>query len=149
MVTYKSLKSEIVKAMKDKDIQRKEILRMLVSEIETKRVELKVADVNDLSESQVEGLIKSFLKGLRKEKEVFVNLNASTEKVDYQILVIEGLLPKELSEQETVVLVEKLIAELKAEGDEISMKSMGKLKAKLGATPVNMSIVSQTLKQSI
>lgn len=144
MVSFKELKNEVVKAMKAKDTQRKDLFRLLVSQIENDRLKYGAKSVDELTPENVEKGIRSFVKGLEKEKETFASLGKSTQKVDTEIQILSELLPKQVTGNELKKLV---FAELD-KVENVSMKSIGHLK-KVITVPVDFKEVSGLVKEYI
>lgn len=121
-MTYDELKEEIKNAMKARDKDRLRILRQLHGEIK----QIEVDERREVTDKDVTDMTKRVLKQTREMLENSIkaaNDDERTERLKGQIEVLEGLLPKQLSGDELVALVEKTIADLGA----TSKRDMGKV----------------------
>jgi hypothetical protein len=121
-------------------------LRLIKTELSSKRVELKVADVADLTDE----VVVEVLRGMVKKREKAIELFEQGGRVDLadrdrrEIAVIQTLLPRELSDDELRALAREAIASVGAQG----MRDMGKVMAALKARPgVNPAAASRIVKE--
>lgn len=126
------VKNEIKEAMKTKNKVRLEALRMLLSALQKKQIELKISEVDYLTDAQLEDVVVKELKMLEQEKESLINAKRDTEKVETQIEVLNEFAPVYMSEVELNGYISEKIIELGI----TSIKEKGKL----------MGVISKELK---
>lgn len=144
MVKFTELKGLVIQAMKEKDTEKKDLLRLVTSQLENDRTKYGVTTANDLTEEHVEKGLRTFLKGLEKEKEVFVKLGKDTEKVEREIKTISELLPTLVTGDELKTLVHELLGTYET----VNMGSLGKLKKDI-TVPVDFKEVSAIVKEFV
>lgn len=132
-------------SMKNKDKFKLSTLRMLKSAVQNESINLK----KELSDSEIETVIKKQLK-MRKETLVeFQKINNVIEcdKLNEEIDILLSYLPKQLTEDEIILEVEKLIEEVKPEG----AKDMGKCMkyASEHIQNADMTLVSKLIKEKL
>lgn len=101
---------ELMKAMKEKDVIKKEVLTMLIADIKNKEIETH----SNLSESEV---VKIIQKQIKKLKET-VELAGDRDTIVYegQIAYLTTMLPVQYSENEIMEILNKLCAGNKNKG---------------------------------
>ena len=104
------LRRELMKAMKEKDVIKKEVLTMLIADIKNKEIETH----SNLSESEV---VKIIQKQIKKLKET-VELAGDRDTIVYegQIAYLTTMLPVQYSENEIMEILNKLCAGNKNKG---------------------------------
>lgn len=133
------LMEDLKSSMKEKDNLRKNTITMLRSRIKQYEVDNR-EDVND------DLIMQMIQKELKERSDTLESLKDSNrddliEDTKAEIAILEKYLPKQLSDDELAEIIEKIIAETKAE----SIKDMGKVmasaKEQIGsrATPKRMS----------
>ena len=128
-MTYEELHAEMVAAMKAKDKVRLGVARLVLGELKNAASR---GGAHEISEEEVTAQIKRTLKqtGETLEMSEKAGNNAErTENLREQVAVLESLLPKQVSGEELVALVEKVIAEVGA----TSKKDMGRVMGALTA----------------
>ena len=133
-------------AMRDKDRVRIETLRMITNDIKMAALDQKVT----LPPSD-DFCLKSILRMVKQRKDSIQQFQAANrpelaEKEMIQLAIIQQYLPQTLSEEETILKVKDIIAELKL----TAISDMGKVMAemkKLPAGQVDMAYVSKITKQ--
>ena len=122
---YNKINSDLQKAMKEKDAERLDVLRMVKSKI------LYVNARGDLPEAEIMKIVNKYAKDL---KETIIE----TEKADRpdavaklrkELAIVQEYLPKELSDDEIKAVVEQTIKNLGA----TSKKEMGKVMKEITA----------------
>ena len=101
---YDSIKSEIVKAMKEHNKERLNVLRMVKAAVDLEHIDNKV-EIND------ELVLSVVLKQVKMRKETM------------ELNILKEFLPKPLTDSEVDELISEAIDEIKPEG----MKDMGKI----------------------
>ena len=97
------LQEDMKTALKAGDKQRLSVIRMLISDV-------KIIDMTPGKPTEQQA-VEAYAKKLHKSLEEYQKLN-KTEQVEalkFEIGVVDGYLPKKLSEVETVVLVEAFL----------------------------------------
>jgi uncharacterized protein len=116
-----ALQNALKDAMKNKDKERRDVLRLVQSAV--KQVE--VDERKELSDDEVLTILQ---KEAKKRRESIVELEGagrseSAENEKYELSVIEEFLPKQLTEDELRPIVQDAITEVGA----TSMKEMGQI----------------------
>mgnify|MGYP006360413919 CR=1 FL=1 len=94
------IKEDMIKAMKEKEKAKLSTLRMLLAKVEKEKVALKLADVSDLTNEQVQSVISKNIKELDKEIESYVAVGRSTENQDTEKALLLTYLPTQLTEDQ-------------------------------------------------
>ena len=110
---YDSIKSEIVKAMKEHNKERLNVLRMVKASVDLEHIDKKV-EINDELVLMREDSIEQYSKTLRSDL---------VEKETLELNILKEFLPKPLTDSEVDELISEAIDEIKPEG----MKDMGKV----------------------
>ena len=128
---YDELKEEIKKAMKAHDKVRLSILRQVHGEIKN----IEVNERREITDADVDAMLKRLIKQTGETLEGSVkagNNEERTETLRAQVAILEEYLPKQISGDELIALVEKTIAEVGAETKRDMGKVMGALNAATG-----------------
>ena len=128
---YAALDEEIKNAMRAKDNLRRDILRMVKTEIKS----IEVNELREITEADVDAMLKRVIKQTGETLEGSIkaaNNDERTAMLKEQVEILEGYLPKQLAGDELVALVEKTIAELGATTKREMGKVMGALTAATG-----------------
>jgi uncharacterized protein YqeY len=137
------LKVEVVVALKNGDRRRVEVMRYLVALIDKRALQLPINKMTEAEEIQV---LRKELKNKREAREIFskAGRNDLVEQQDYEIGVVEGYLPLEMSEEE----IEKIVDEVMAKkGSNLGMV-MGEV-MKMVAGRVEGEVVAKIVRQKI
>ena len=137
------LKVEVVVALKNGDRRRVEVMRYLVALIDKRALQLPINKMTEAKEIQV---LRKELKNKREAREIFskAGRNDLVEQQDYEIGVVEGYLPLEMSEEE----IEKIVDEVMAKkGSNLGMV-MGEV-MKMVAGRVEGEVVAKIVRQKI
>ncbi|OGC04835.1 hypothetical protein A2276_02590 [candidate division WOR-1 bacterium RIFOXYA12_FULL_43_27] len=141
MTLFEKINLDLQAALKSKDELRLSILRMMKSKI------LYVNARGDLKEDELIKIVSKYAKELKETIEEMQRLGRpdAAEQSVKELKVVEGYLPKQLSEDEIKNLVKATAAELNAS----SIKDMGNLmKAVLAKAPgIDGKIVSQLVRE--
>ena len=128
-MTYEELHAEMVAAMKAKDKVRLGVARLVLGELKNAASR---GGAHEITEEEVTAQIKRTLKQTNETLEMSEkagNNAERTENLREQVAVLESLLPKQVSGDELVSLVEQVITELGA----TSKKDMGRVMGALTA----------------
>ena len=141
-----SLASDMKQAMRDKDIVRKDTLRMLRAAIQRREVDERI----ELDEAQVLAVIEKLVKQARDSINQFEQGGrqdlADKEKKELDVLI--SYLPAQLSAEEVEQHIKAVIDETGA----ASMKDMGKVMGKLKPLlqgKADMAAVSASIKNQL
>lgn len=123
-MTLKAQITEDMKtAMRAKDAARLGTIRLLQSAMKQREVDERI----ELSDSDVIAIIEKMLKQRRDSIAAFESANrtdlADIEK--FEVTVLQGYLPRQLTEDEIKVILDQVVADTGAEG----VKDMGKVMA--------------------
>lgn len=134
MSLKQQITNDIKTAMKNKDVAKRDVLRVIKAEISREEGGLK-----DLDDTAVIKLITKVVKNLEE---------VNDEKSVVEKNILSNYLPKQLSESEVTSIIEKIIAEVGAS----SMKEMGQVMGKFSnqyAGQADGSLVSKIVKQKL
>lgn len=118
---YDSIKSEIVKAMKEHNKERLNVLRMVKAAVDLEHIDKKV-EIND------ELVLSVVLKQVKMRDDSIEQYSKTSrsdlvEKETMELNILKKFLPKPLTDSEVDELISEAIDEIKPEG----MKDMGKV----------------------
>ncbi len=118
---YDSIKSEIVKAMKEHNKERLNVLRMVKAAVDLEHIDKKV-EIND---ELVLSVVLKQVKMREDSIEQYFKTSRSdlVEKETLELNILKEFLPKPLTDSEVDELISEAIDEIKPEG----MKDMGKV----------------------
>ena len=127
---YTELDEEIKNAMRAKDALRRDILRMVKTEIKS----IEVNERREITEADVDAMLKRVIKQSKDTLEDYKK-GTNQERVDKlaaQITILEEYLPQQLSGDALIALIDEKIAELGASSKKDMGKVMGALTAATG-----------------
>ena len=109
---YAALDEEIKNAMRAKDSLRRDILRMVKTEIKS----IEVNERREITEADVDAMLKRVIKQTKEtlEDSKKGSDQERTDKLAAQVAVLEEYLPQQLSGDALIDLIEEKIAELQA-----------------------------------
>lgn len=118
---YDSIKREIVKAMKEHNKERLNVLRMVKAAVDLEHIDKKV-EIND------ELVLSVVLKQVKMREDSIEQYSKTSrsdlvEKETMELNILKEFLPKPLTDSEVDELISEAIDEIKPEG----MKDMGKV----------------------
>ena len=118
---YDSIKNEIVKAMKEHNKERLNVLRMVKAAVDLEHIDNKV-EIND------ELVLSVVLKQVKMRDDSIEQYSKTSrsdlvEKETMELNILKEFLPKPLTDSEVDELISEAIDEIKPEG----MKDMGKV----------------------
>lgn len=127
---YATLDEEIKKAMRAKDNDRRDILRMVKTEIKS----IEVNERREILEADVDAMLKRVIKQTKEtlDDSKKGSNEERTNKLAAQVAILEEYLPQQLSGDALITLVEEKIAELGASTKKDMGKVMGALTAATG-----------------
>ena len=146
------LKKEKMKAAKNNDLVRKNLLSVILGNIDNSG---KLKKENADEKAIVSDALNAMFKQLKKAKDEFGNLDSSNqtsvtvdyiEQVNAELKIIQEYLPEQLSEAELELIIDKLISENNIDLSEKS--SFGKLMRLLKETGASFdgSVASKLIK---
>jgi uncharacterized protein YqeY len=137
------IKKESVEALKAHNQRLVDALRFLISLIDKKEGQLPVGQMTDAEEM---GVLRKELKNKEESREMFAKANRTdlVEQLDYEIELVKGYLPQEISEDKVAEIVVEVVAEKGNNFGLVMKEVMGKLN---GA--VDGSVVSRIVKEKI
>lgn len=128
---YSELQDAIKDAMRAKDKNRLSILRQVHGEIKN----IEVNERREITDADVDAMLKRLIKQTGETLEGSIKAGtdeARTAMLREQVAVLEEYLPKQVSGDELIALIEKTIAEVGAETKRDMGKVMGALTAATG-----------------
>lgn len=128
---YSELQDAIKDAMRAKDKNRLSILRQVHGEIKN----IEVNERREITDADVDAMLKRLIKQTGETLEGSIKAGtdeARTAMLREQVAVLEEYLPKQVSGDELIALIEKTIAEIGAETKRDMGKVMGALTAATG-----------------
>jgi uncharacterized protein YqeY len=147
MALGEQIQTDIVKAMREKDVLRLSTLRMVKSALKLKEVE----KMRPLEDAEVLQTLQTLLKQRRESVEQFTKGGRTdlADKEEKEIAIIEAYLPAGASDAEMLKAIEDAVAETGAN----SMKQMGAVvkaaKSKLEGKTVDGKILSDRVRERL
>lgn len=126
-MTNEELQQEMIAAMKAKDKTRLSIIRQVKAEVKN----IEVNERREVTEEDVNGMIKRLIKQTSETLDMSIkagNNAERTETLTEQVEILKSLLPRQVSGDELVALIEEVIAETGA----AFKKDMGRVMGELG-----------------
>ena len=124
-----AIRNDVKQAMRDRDTQRRDALRLLVAAIDNARIEVR----RDLEDDEVIRVLQKEAKQRRDSIEEFGKAGRDdlVSREQAELDFIHGYLPAGLSADELAVLVDETIAEVGASGADDLGSVMGPLMSKI------------------
>ncbi|WP_230291055.1 GatB/YqeY domain-containing protein [Croceicoccus sp. Ery5] len=144
------LKAAQIQAMKEKEKERLNAVRLILAKIKDRDIELRTSEPAGDDDALVIDVLQKMAKQ-RRESIAMYNEGGRAELAEAEekeLVVIEEFLPAQMSEEETKAAIEAIKAETGATG----MKDMGKVMAELKArhgTELDMSKASGLVKAAL
>jgi uncharacterized protein len=137
------IKKDSIEALKSGEKKKVEILRFLISLIDKKELKLPLGQMKEADEI---GVLRKELKNKEESREMFLKAERKelVEELDKEIVIVKEYLPKDISEEDIIKVVEKVIAEQGNNFGLIMKESMAELN---GA--VDGGIISKIVKEKI
>ncbi|OOZ36678.1 GatB/YqeY domain-containing protein [Solemya elarraichensis gill symbiont] len=140
------LTEDMKAAIKGGDKSRLGVIRLILAAV--KQVEVDTRE--ELSDEDITGVLTKMVKQRRDSVTQYTDAGR-TELADqetYEIGVIEGYLPEQMSEDEVLAVIDEIIAATGASGPKDMGKVMGQLKGKLQGK-ADMGAASALVKQKL
>ena len=147
MTISDDLSAALKEAMKAKDKPKLDAIRQVQTEVAKKKAEKGEEATDEL----VLGVISSYVKKMTKAVEEYQSLGdrgtEMAEKIQFEIDFLSGWLPEQLSEEEVVIIIDEVLAEI---GD-VDMSQMGKIIGAVMAKADGLdgSVVSKLVREKI
>ena len=147
MTISDDLSAALKEAMKAKDKPKLDAIRQVQTEVAKKKAEKGEEATDEL----VLGVISSYVKKMTKAVEEYQSLGdrglEMAEKIQFEIDFLSGWLPEQLSEEEVVIIIDEVLAEI---GD-VDMSQMGKIIGFVMAKADGLdgSVVSKLVREKI
>lgn len=129
-----TLNQALKDAMKAKDARRVATLRLILAALKDRDIAARTSgnDRTGIQESEILALLQTMVKQRRESVALYEKGNRQdlADQEKEEIAIIEGYLPKQLSEAEVDAAARSAIAEAGAQGIKDMGKAMGILKAK-------------------
>ena len=128
---YQELQDEIKAAMKARDKNRLSILRQVHGEIKN----IKVNERREITDADVDAMLKRTIKQTKETLDGSIKAGNDQERTDRlteQVEILESYLPKQVSGEELIALIEEVLAETGAATKKEMGKVMGTLTQKTG-----------------
>jgi hypothetical protein len=107
------LKKRVLQAMKDKNELEKDLLRVLLGDLELAETRTGSA----LSDKEEQQIVRRMVKS-NQETAALTQDPADVEKLRQELVILEGLLPKTLSVAETIAALAPIADDLRAAGND-------------------------------
>lgn len=130
-MNYQELQDEIKSAMKAKDKNRLSILRQVHGEIKN----IEVNERREITDADVDAMLKRTIKQTKETLEGSIKAGNDQERTDRlteQVEILEGYLPKQVSGDELIALIESVLSETGVTTKKEMGKVMGALTQKTG-----------------
>ena len=142
--------NDMKQAMKDKDADTLNTLRLVNAALKDKDIEIRVAGTGEVSDADVLTILQKMLKQREESAKTYRENNRPelADKEDTEIAIINRYMPKQLEGDELAKVIDEAITESSAEGPRDMGKVMGILKSKY-AGQINMGTVSGAVKEKL
>lgn len=128
---YQELQDEIKAAMKARDKNRLSILRQVHGEIKN----IEVNERREITDADVDAMLKRTIEQTKETLDGSIKAGNDQERTDRlteQVEILESYLPKQVSGEELIALIEEVLAETGAATKKEMGKVMGTLTQKTG-----------------
>lgn len=128
---YQELQDEIKAAMKARDKNRLSILRQVHGEIKN----IEVNERREITDADVDAMLKRTIKQTKETLDGSIkagNDQDRTDRLTEQVEILESYLPKQISGDELIALIEEVLAESGAATKKEMGKVMGLITQKTG-----------------
>ena len=144
------LKAAQISAMKAKDKDRLNAVRLILAKVKDRDIELRTSDKLPDDDAMIVEVLQKMAKQRRESIQMYEDGGRTelAEQEKGELTVIEEFLPQQMSEAETKAAIEAIKAETAASGMKDMGKVMGELKARHG-TQLDMGRASGWVKESL
>ena len=97
------IKKDFMEAMKNRETLRKNLLSVVISEVQTIEKNL---GVENLSDEEITKILNKTVKSLKE-----TNASFPSEQTAEELLIVESYLPKQMTEDEITTKIQELISE--------------------------------------
>lgn len=128
---YQQLQDEIKAAMKARDNHRRDILRQVHTELKA----IEVNERREVTEADVDAMLKRTIKQTKETLDGSIKAGNDQERTDTltaQVAILESYLPKQVSGDELVALIDEVLTETGASSKKDMGRVMGALTQKTG-----------------
>ena len=128
---YQQLQDEIKAAMKARDNHRRDILRQVHTELKG----IEVNERREVTDADGDAMLKRVIKQTKETLEGSIKAGNNQERtatLTEQVAILEGLLPKQISGDELIALIDATLAETGATAKKEMGRVMGALTQKTG-----------------
>ena len=128
---YDELQDEIKNAMRAKDKPKLSILRQVHGEIKN----IEVNERRDITDADVDAMLKRLIKQTKETLDGSIKAGNDQERTDTltaQVAILESYLPKQVSGDELVALIDEVLTETGASSKKDMGRVMGALTQKTG-----------------
>jgi hypothetical protein len=145
MLSLQQIESDLTAAMKAKNQLAMDTLRGLKLRLQND----KISKMRDLTEADITALVKSEIKRRKEAAESFTagGRQELAEKELTEAKILENYMPKQLSEQDIVKIIDEIIAQNSFVAADFG-KAMGQLKSKAGQN-VDGATMARLLKEKL
>lgn len=151
MSTREKINAAMKDALKNKEMERVAAIRLITAAMKDKDINSRTDGPNaGIDEAGVLSLLQSMIKQRRESAGIFRQNGRPelAEKEEFEIAVIEGFLPQQLSDEEVAKAIEEIIASTGAAGIKDMGKVMAELKTKY-AGQLDMGKAGGVIKQKL
>lgn len=138
-----NLKKESIEALKSHNQKLVDVLRFLISLIDKKEMQL---PVGKMTENDEIGVLRKELKNKEESREMFLKANRTdlVEQLDYEIEIVKGYLPAEVTKEQ----IEKTVVDVIGEKGNNFGLVMKEVMTRLGGS-VDGAVISAIVKEKI
>ena len=143
--TFQRLQSDMKEAMKARETERLEAIRLLISSLKNKAIDL----ARDLKEEEIIEVLSTEAKKRREAAQAFRDGDRTelADKEEAELKVIECYLPEQLSDEEVGAMVDEVIAatgaSTKADMGKVMGGIMGKIKGRFDGSRAKDIVMSK------
>lgn len=139
---YSQIKNDRLLAQKEGNSRLVGILKLILSELSYAQVDYKAGELPD------EEVVRVLMKEVKKRRdsiEVYAKVGSDerVEQEEYELKIIEGYLPKMMTEAEIEVEVAKIASETGFTGGRLMGAVMGKLRGKADGALINKVVMAK------
>jgi uncharacterized protein len=136
------VKKQVLQAMKAKDAPRRDLLKVVLGELQTAAARLS----EDLPDAEAQRLIRKMVKSNQEMAELSPKPEV-VEKMKAEIVVLETLLPKTLSVEQIIQALEPVVDAVKSAGNDGQAMGAAMKHLKSTGASVEGKDVGQAVKQ--